>query len=49
MSRDENIRILAENITSSSSEEGEHTEEGEKTNGEGTQDIQAQQEQKEKG
>jgi len=42
MSRDDNIRILAEDITSSSSGEGEHTEEGEKTNGEGTQDIQGQ-------
>jgi len=49
MYRDDNIRILAENITSSSSEEGERTKEGEKTNGDGTQDIQAQQEQKEKG
>jgi len=28
MSRDDNIRILAENTTPSSSEEGEHTEEG---------------------
>ena len=44
MSKDENIRILAEDITSSSSEGGEHTEEDDKTNGEGTQDIQAQQE-----
>ena len=49
MSRDDNIRILAENITPSSSEEGEHTKEGEKTNGEETQDIQSQKEQKEKG
>jgi len=49
MSQDDNIRILAEDITSSSSEKGEHTEEGKKTNGEGTQDIQAQQGQKEKG
>ena len=44
MSRDDNIRILAKNTTPSSSEEGEHTEEGEKTNGEETQDIQAQKE-----
>ena len=49
MSRDDNIRILVEDITSSSNGEGEHTEEGEKTNGEGTQNIQAQQEQKGKG
>ena len=42
MSRDDDIRILAEDITSYSNEEGEHTEEGKKTNGEGTQDIQAQ-------
>lgn len=49
MPRDDDIRILAEDITSSNSEEGEHIEEGKKTNGEGTQDIQAQQGQKEKG
>ncbi len=41
MSWDDDIRILAEDITSSSSEEGEHTKEGEKTNGEGTQNIHA--------
>ena len=41
MPRDDNIRILAENITPSKSEEGEHIEEGEKINGEETQDIQA--------
>ncbi len=49
MSRDDNIRVLAENITPSSSEEGERTEEGEKTNDEGTGNIQALQWQKEKG
>lgn len=49
MSRDGDIRVLAKEITSSSSEEGEHTEEGKKTSGEGTHNIQAQQGQKEKG
>lgn len=44
MYRDDNIRILAEDITSSSTEEGEHTQEGEKTNGEETQDSQARKE-----
>jgi len=44
MSRDDNIRVLAENITPSSSEEEEHIEKGEKTDGEKLQDIQAQQE-----
>lgn len=49
MSRDDDIGILDEGITSSSSEEGENTEEGKKTSDEGTQDIQAQQGHKEKG
>ena len=41
MSRDENIRVFAEKITPSSSEEGECMEEGEKTDDEGMQNIQA--------
>ena len=43
MSRDDNIRVLAENITASNSEEEEHIEKGEKTNDEETQDIQESQ------
>ena len=52
MSKDDNIRTLAENITPSSSEEGEQTEEIEKDKDEGEQDIQVEgkieEEQKEK-
>jgi len=52
MSRDDNIRTLAENISPSSSEMGEKTEEIEKNIDEGAQDIQvegkAEKEQKEK-
>lgn len=48
MSRDDNIRIFAEELTSSSSEEGEHAEAREKTSGKETQDKQAQVGQKEK-
>lgn len=42
VSKDDDIRILAKELTSSSSEEGEHTEAGEKTSGKETQDKQAQ-------
>eukprot|EP00253_Pinus_taeda_P003242 PITA_03242 len=42
MSRNDNIRTLVENITPSSSEKGEQTEEMEKNNDEGTQGIQAE-------
>jgi len=49
MSRDENIRVLAKNVTPSSNEEEENIEKGEKTNDEETQEIQAQQEQRGKG
>jgi len=49
MSQDDNIKVLAENITPSSSEEEEKIAKGEKTSDEGTQDIQAQQEQRGKG
>ena len=41
MSKEDNIRTLVENITPSSSEEGEKTEEIEKNNDEGAEDIQA--------
>lgn len=40
MSREDNIRTLIENITPSSSEEGEQIEEMEKKNDEGAQDVQ---------
>jgi len=48
MSKDDDIRILAEELTSSNSEEGEHTEAGEKTSGKETQDKQVQAGKKEK-
>lgn len=52
MSRDDDIRTLAENITPSSSDEGEQTGEIEKNKDEGAQDIQeegkTEEEQKEK-
>ena len=48
MSRDDDIRILVEELTSSSSQEGEHTEAGEKTSGKETQGKKAQVGQKEK-
>eukprot|EP00253_Pinus_taeda_P023992 PITA_23992 len=47
MSTDDNIRILANELTLSSSEEGEHTEAGEKASGKETQDKQTQKGQKE--
>ena len=52
MSKDDNIRTLAENITPSNSKEGQKTKEIEKDSDEGAQDIQAEgktdEEQKEK-
>ena len=48
MSRDDDIRILAEELTSSSSEEREHTEVGEKASGKETHDRPPQKEQEEK-
>ena len=49
MYRYDRIRVLAKNITPSSSEEEEHIEKDEKTNDEEMQDIQARQEQRGKG